>query len=140
MKSLKEYRLKQQSNRMKEPSSIAIAFSKRMKYRDEMIAQDKDLDPFLAMTYSFEDVETLTSLNRTYEPPVKMQRLSCEVQHVLLVDEIIAKRISKPGESDSSKSTWSPGAEAIASHHRGLAKAKVDMLLAEAKVRSLKRQ
>ena len=76
-KSLKEYRLKRQSNRLKEPSSIAIAFSKRMKYRDEMIAQDKDLDPSLAMTYSFEDLETLTSLNRTYEPPVKMQRLNC---------------------------------------------------------------
>ena len=111
-----------------------------MKDRHEMIAQDKDLDPSLAMTYSFEDLETLTSLNRTYEPPVKMQRLNCEFQHVVLVDEIIAKRISKPGESDSSKSTWSPGAEAIASHHRGLAKAKVDMYLAKAKVRSLRRQ
>ena len=66
--------------------------------------------------------------------------MTCEFQHVLLVDELTAKRISKPGESDSSKSTWSPGAEAIASHHRGLAKAKVDMYLAKAKVRSLRRQ
>ena len=139
-KSLKEYRLKRQSNRLKEPSSRAIAFSKQMKDRHEMIAQDNYLEPSLAMTYSFEDLETLTSLNRTYEPPVNMQSLICEFQHVLLVDEIIAKRISKPGESDSSKSIWSPGAEAIASHHRGLAKAKVDMLLAKAKVRSLRRQ
>ena len=94
----------------------------------------------LERTYSFEDLETLASLKRTYEPPAKIQTWTCEFQHVLLVDELTAKRNSKPGDSDSSKSIWSPGAEAVASHHRGLAKAKVDMLLAEAKVRSLKRQ
>ena len=112
--------------------------SKRLK---EAMDRRRSYGPLpLERTYSFEDLETWASLKRTYELPVKIQSLTCECQHVHLVDELSAKRISKPGESDSSKSIWSPGAEAIASHHRGLAKAKVDMLLAEAKVRSLKRQ
>ena len=111
--------------------------SKRLK---EAMGRRRSYGPLpLERTYSFEDLETLASLKRTYEPQVKIQTWTCEFQHVLLVDELTAKRISKPGESDSSKSIWSPGAEAIASHHRGLAKAKVDMLLAKARSRSLKR-
>ena len=82
------------------------------------------------------EVETLASLKRTYEfQPDKKQRPTCEFQHVLLGDEIAAKRISKPGESDSSKSIWSPGE--IAQKHRGLA---IESLLAKARSRSLKRQ
>jgi hypothetical protein len=111
-----EITLKRQSKRLKE----ALASKRLRDQQPEALAS-------LERTYSVEDLETLASLKRTYEPPVKIQRLTCEFQHVLLVDELTAKRMS-------------PGAEAIASHHRGLAKAKVDMLLAKAKVRSLKRQ
>jgi hypothetical protein len=111
-----ERTLKRQSIRLKE----ALASKRLRDQQPEALAS-------LERTYSVEDLETLASLKRTYEPPVKIQRLTCEFQHVLLVDELTAKRMS-------------PGAEAIASHHRGLAKAKVDMLLAKAKVRSLKRQ
>ena len=129
----KSNRLKRQSNRLKEPSSRAIAFSKQMKDRLAAMkeAQDKDLDPSLAMTYSFEDLETLASLKRTYEQPDKKQRLTCEFQHGLLVDEIAAKRISKPDGSDRSTLIWSPGAEAIASHYRGLA---IESLAAKARL------
>ena len=102
----------------------------------------------LERTYSFEDHKTLASLKRTYEPPVTIQRLTCGFQHVLLVDEIAAKRISKPGESDSSMksggshqtlptgSAWMTSGE-IAQKYRGQA---IETFLAEARSRSLKRQ
>ena len=77
------------------------------------------LDPCIATTYSSDDLETLAFLKKTYEPQDEKQRPTCEFQHGRLVDEIAAKRISKPGKSDSSKLTWSPDAEAIASHARG---------------------
>ena len=94
-----------------------------------MIAQDKDFDPSLAIGVA--DLETLEELKGTYEQPDKKQRLTCEFQHGFLVDEITAKRISKPGESDSSKLIWSPGAEAIASHYLGLA---IESLAAKARL------
>ena len=94
-------------------------------------AQDKDLDPSLAMTYSVADLETLKELKRTYEQPDKKQRSTCEFQHGLLVDEITAKRISKPGESDTSKLIWSPGAEAIRSQAYLLA---IESLAAKARL------
>ena len=118
--------LKRQPKRLKE----ALA-SKRLKEAHK----DRDRRPealaSLERTYSFEDLETLASLKRTYEKPDEKQRLKCEVQHGLLVDEIAAKRSSKPGESDSAKLTWSPGAGAIASHYRGLA---IESLAAKARL------
>ena len=105
-------------------------------------------DPSRAMTYSVADLETLEELKRTYEQPDKKQRLTCEFQHGLLVDEITAKRISKPGESDSSKSIWSPGeiaqtpgpGEGNEWLFEEAKPGEVDMLLAKARSRSLKRQ
>ena len=77
------------------------------------------------------EVETLASLKRTYEQPDEKQRSTCEFQHGLLVDEIAAKRISKPGESDTSKLIWSPGAEAIRSQTYLLA---IESLAAKARL------
>ena len=136
LESLKTKLLKQQgiykvSEFVLEEQSAKEAeeYKKTLKRQAKLLKEAMDQRP---------EVETLASLKRTYEPPDKIQRLTCEFQHVLLVDEIAAKRISKPGESDNSKSIWSPGE--IAQKHRGLAKAKVDMLLAKARSRSLKRQ
>ena len=107
-----------------------------MKDRHEMITQDKDVDPSLAIGVA--DLETLEELKGTYEQPDKKQRLTCEFQHGLSeawrvrhFKEDSAKRISKPGESDTSKLIWNPGAEGIRSHYRGLA---IESLAAKARL------